>query len=193
MLRLLSKLIFKIAGWQMGPYMPADITKSVMLAAPHTSNWDLLFARCAFFIMEIPLRFTIKKEWMKFPFGLFMGPLGAIPVDRNPKGGGSLKKRNMVDVMADLFDDYEKVTILVTPEGTRSKTSRWKTGFYHTALKAGVPISLGYLDYDKKEAGIGKVVYPTGNFEKDMAEINEFYLTKKPKFPEKFSIHVGKS
>ncbi len=189
MMKVLSKLAFWLFGWHINNQIPKDVTHFVMIAAPHTSNWDLFFARAAFYIMGIPLKFTIKKEWVKFPLNLIMKPLGAIPIDRKPKNGG-LKKRSMVHVMSDLFKEYEdSLVILVTPEGTRSLAPKWKTGFYRIAVEANVPIALGYLDYPIKEAGIGELIYTTGDFKKDMQRINDFYSKKTAKFPEKFSVH----
>ncbi|MEM1135861.1 MAG: 1-acyl-sn-glycerol-3-phosphate acyltransferase [Bacteroidota bacterium] len=187
-MKLLSKITFWLFGWRVNNKIPKEVKHFVMIAAPHTSNWDLLFARGAFYIMDIPLRFTIKKEWVRFPLNLIMNPLGAIPIDRTPKNRG-LKKRSMVNVMAELFKKYDELAILITPEGTRAKMTKWKTGFYRIAEEAGVPIALGYLDYPTKEAGIGKLIYTTGDFKKDMEAINAFYIEKTAKFPEKFSLH----
>ncbi|MBT30298.1 MAG: acyltransferase [Thalassobius sp.] len=187
-MKLLSKLVFRITGWKVDNRVPREVKQFVMIAAPHTSNWDLIFARGAFFIMGIPLKFTIKKEWVQFPLSLFMKPLGAIPIDRKPKQAG-LKKRSMVHVMAELFKIHDDLVILVTPEGTRQKASKWKLGFYRIAEEAGVPIAFGYLDYSQKIAGIGGILETTGDIKKDMQVINEFYSQKTPKFPEKFSVH----
>ncbi|MDW7694151.1 1-acyl-sn-glycerol-3-phosphate acyltransferase [Flammeovirgaceae bacterium SG7u.111] len=188
MLKFLSKIGFWIFGWKLGKYDFESVNRCVMIAAPHTSNWDLYFARCAFFLMGIPLRFTIKKEWFKFPANLLIGPLGGIAIDRSPKPGLT-RKRSMVDAMADLFEENEELSVMVTPEGTRSKVTRWRSGFYNVAVKAGVPIGLGYLDYKNKVAGVGKMVYPTGDFKADMKIINDFYKDIEGKHPEKFSLH----
>ena len=119
---------------------------------------------------------------MFFPLNLLLKSMGAIPIDRTPKKG--LKKRSMVDAMVELFDTRDQLVILVTPEGTRSYSKRWKTGFYHVAHQAGVPIVLGYLDYKKKHAGVGPMVYPTGNTEQDINEIKDFYRDKTARYPE---------
>ena len=163
-----------------------DLNRCVMTAAPHTTNWDLVYCLAAFDMMQIPVKFTIKKEWFKFPLNLAIGPMGGIPIDRSPKSGG-LKKRSMVDAMADLFEQREELCVLVTPEGTRKKRDKWRTGFYHTALKANVPIAIGYLDYAKREAGIADVFYPTGDINEDMKRLNRGYVGKTPKHPELFS------
>lgn len=183
MIKQIAKLAFKITGWKQVGTFPKELKKAVMIAAPHTSNWDLFYARAAFFIMDIPVRFTIKKESMVGPLGLLLKWLGAIPIDRNRKIGSLNKKNNLVNAMIDLFDRDELV-ILITPEGTRNYAPKWKSGFYHVALGANVPIVLGYLDYKEKHAGVGPIIYPTGNYEEDLEKILAFYRTKTGKHPE---------
>ncbi len=150
-----------------------------MVAAPHTSNWDFLYARTAFFLMGIPVRFTIKKEMFFFPLGILLKKLGGLPINRQKVKGG------MVMQMIELFNQRDQLVILVTPEGTRSYAREWKKGFYHLAVGAGVPIVLGYLDYAKKEAGIGPIIEPSGDYESDLKTIKAFYATVTPKYPEK--------
>lgn len=176
-MKILSKFFFWITGWKVIGAVPKELKKLVMIAAPHTSNWDLLYARAAFYIMGIPVRYTVKKELFFFPLGNILRGVGGIPIDRKTKG-------NMVDKMATLFNEREELTILITPEGTRSYAPEWKKGFYYIALAANVPISLGYLDYEKKHAGVGPLIYPTGNYEKDLDKIQSFYRDITAKFPE---------
>lgn len=180
------KFLYWLSGWKMNNQMPKNIRKCVMLAIPHTSNWDIYYARMAFVLMGIPVKFTIKKEWMRFPFNILMNALGAIGIDRSPKKQGE-ERKSMVEAMVDLFAVEDELVILVTPEGTRSKATKWKSGFYYVALNAKVPIALGYLDYKKKEAGVGKVIYPSGDYIKDMKEIMDFYKNITAKYPEKYS------
>ncbi|MCC5945650.1 MAG: 1-acyl-sn-glycerol-3-phosphate acyltransferase, partial [Bernardetiaceae bacterium] len=120
-------------------------------------------------------------------FGRLLRKVGAIGIDRTPKKEGE-PRQSMVEAMAELFKQQDKLCIVVTPEGTRSKQEKWRTGFYHVAKMANVPIALGYMDYAKKEAGIQVVVYPTDDMHADMKKIMEFYQTINGKFPEKFSI-----
>ncbi|MEZ4886632.1 MAG: 1-acyl-sn-glycerol-3-phosphate acyltransferase [Chitinophagales bacterium] len=183
------RLVFRLFGWKVDPNLPEGAHNSVMLAAPHTSNWDFPFTIAAFDILNVAVRFTVKKELNFFPLGWILNSLGAIWVDRSPKKEGE-KRRSMVDVMTELFEDRDKLVVLVTPEGTRSKQTMWKTGFYHVAMNANVPIALGYIDFKTKIAGVGKVIYPSGNMEKDMREIMEFYNTINPKIPANFSVDV---
>jgi len=175
--KFLSKIILKLFGWHVAGSIPREVKKCIMIAAPHTSNWDLLFARCAFYIMGIDLRFTIKKESMVGPLGSLLNSMGALPVDRS-------KNNSLVEAMVDIFNQNEKMVIMITPEGTRKYQPRWRKGFYYAAVGAKVPIVLGYLDYPKKEAGVGPVVYPTGDVEADIERIKAFYRTKKGKYPE---------
>lgn len=188
MMYFFSTLFMKIMGWKMNlnGLNPKNFNRAVMLAVPHTSNWDLPLARAAFYLMGIPVRFTVKKEWMKFPFNLLVGPLGGIAIDRSPRKEGE-ERRSMTDAMIDLFNERKELVVLVTPEGTRSYNDRWKTGFYYVALGAKVPIALGYLDYAKKEAGVGLVFQPTGDMEADMQRIMDFYRDIKGKYPAKFT------
>ncbi|WKN31339.1 1-acyl-sn-glycerol-3-phosphate acyltransferase [Porifericola rhodea] len=181
MLRIIALIIFKITGWKAKSYIPKDIKKAVMVAGPHTSNWDFVYARAALYILRVPVKFTIKKEWVRFPLSLILNPLGAIPINRNPKG---ISRTSTVDKMVQLFDERDHLIILVTPEGTRKYAKKWKSGFYFTAQRANVPIVIGYLDYKEKEAGIGAVFQPTGDKEKDIEEIKKFYRTKTAKYPE---------
>lgn len=141
----------------------------------------------AFLAMKIPMRFTIKKEWTRFPVGLVIKPLGAIGIDRSPKKPGE-KRKSVVEAMIDIFKDRERIAVVVTPEGTRRLAPEWKRGFYYTALGAKVPITFGYLDYKNKKAGVGGPLFPTGDVAKDFQVINDFYRNIHPKFPENWSL-----
>lgn len=181
MLKWLSLLIFKLHGWKIDPKLPPNLKHCVMLAAPHTSNWDMFYMIAGFAKLHIDIKFTIKKEWTRFPFNLFFGSI-TIPIDRKKTG-----KTGKFDEMVRLFNQYPEIVLIITPEGTRKKVTTWKTGFYAMATEAGVPIGLGYVDYKTKTAGVGKLLYPSGNLEADMQEIMAFYQTITPKFPELFS------
>ncbi|WP_375437775.1 1-acyl-sn-glycerol-3-phosphate acyltransferase [uncultured Hymenobacter sp.] len=173
-----SKAIFRVAGWKLNGVVPPNIRKSMMIAAPHTSNWDFIMARAAFFLMDEDVKLTIKKEWTTIPvLGGLVRSLGGLAVDRS-------KNNSLVDGMVQLFDERDELVILITPEGTRAYQPRWRKGFYFAALGAGVPILLGFLDYKKKEAGVGPAIYPTGDYEADLEKIKAFYRTKSGRFPE---------
>lgn len=187
MINAIFRLIFKVQGRKLDKNIPKEAQRCVIIAAPHTSNWDLVYARAAFDWLKIPLRFTIKKEWIRFPLNLVLVPMGALGIDRSPKKPGE-PRPSMVDAMADLFNQHQSLAMMVTPEGTRKKNPHWKTGFYHVALKAKVPIVCGYLDYKTKTAGMGLVVYPTGDIKSDLKKIMLFYEKINAKYPENFSI-----
>ena len=187
MFEKLAEQSLKMMGWEIDNHWPLDLDQCVMIAAPHTSNWDALYARLALKALGVNVRLTIKDSYMKLPFGPFVRAMGGIGIDRTPKNAGE-PRLSMVQVMTDLFKQHPKLVMLVTPEATRAKQEEWKTGFYHVAISAGVPIALAYMDYAKKKTGVGKIVYPTGDYEKDMAEIMDFYAQISAKFPEKFSV-----
>lgn len=183
----LAEQTLGLMGWKIDNHWPLDLDQCVMIAAPHTSNWDALYARLALKALGVNVKLTIKDSYMKFPLGPFVRALGGIGIDRGPKVEGQ-ERPSMVQVMSDLFKEHPKLVMLVTPEATRAKREQWKTGFYHVAVTAGVPIALAYMDYAKKKTGVGKIVYPSGDMQKDMAEIMAFYAQIDAKFPEQFSV-----
>ncbi|MEQ8926627.1 MAG: 1-acyl-sn-glycerol-3-phosphate acyltransferase [Fulvivirga sp.] len=167
---------------------PSEAHSCVMLAAPHTSNWDFVYAMVALKKLGLKPRFTIKKEFNKPLIGAWIHSLGALWIDRSPKIPGQ-KRRSMIEVMVELINQSkEPLTVLVTPEGTRSKTEEWKTGFYYTALEAQVPICMAFMDYKKRLTGVGQCFMPSGDINADMKIIMDFYKDKSPKFPENFSV-----
>lgn len=193
MFKKLCKWWFLRQGWTTESVLTEqdktdNLHKYVLIAAPHTSNWDFIYGMGAKEILDIPVRFTIKKEWMKFPFGGFMSSLGALPIDRTPKAG-SKKRISMVDVMANLLTDSKQdLFMVVTPEATRSRRDKWKAGYYHTAKQAGVPLALAHLDYGNKSCGIGAVIHLTDDMEADMRKVMAFYQNITAKVPENFSV-----
>jgi len=185
--RILGKCIIRIFGWNVDQKLKEDFRRCVVVAAPHTSNFDFVIARAVFEEMKIPVRFTIKQEWTKGILGWLLIELGAIGIDRRPKDKQS-QPVSYVDAMANLFETNKELAVLITPEGSRSRQVNWKTGFYYVAKLAGVPIGLGYLDYKSKTAGIGMVIWPGDDMAADMKKIMAFYQDKYPKYPAKFSL-----
>lgn len=175
-------LFFKISGWKFDSSIPLKkIPKCVLVAAPHTSNWDFFYAIFAFWYIKIPIRFIIKDSYTKPWFGFFFKWLGAIGVDRS-------RHQNMVNYAAELLTNSNRLYLLNTPEGTRSRVEKWKTGFYYIAQKADVPILLGYCDYSKKNAGIGKVIeIKNKTMEEVLDEIQDFFKNIKGKYPENYN------
>ncbi len=186
-MKKIAQFLLSLSGWRISHDIPPEKERCVMIAAPHTSNWDIWYARLAFFIMEVPVKFTIKQQWTRFPFGLFFKPLGAIGIDRRPRKDSG-ERPSYVKLMVEIFERYERIAVMVTPEGTRSPRKKWKTGFYYVALEAGVPICLGYLDYANKIAGVGPVIHPSGDIQADMHRIMAFYDGIEGKYPEKFEL-----
>ena len=168
-------------GWKMAGTFPFEYGKAILLEAPHTSGWDFLIGWAGLSALGIRVRFLIKKEMFVFPLGPLIRAMGAIPVDRG-------KRNNMVDYVSELFGQYDSFYMVITPEGTRKYSRHWKKGFYHISLKAGVPVVLCYLDYGKKEGGIGPVIWPSGDYEVDFKAIEDFYRGRKAKFPENFNL-----
>jgi 1-acyl-sn-glycerol-3-phosphate acyltransferase len=181
MLKLFARLMLKLMGWKIKGVIPPGTKKCVIAVAPHTSYWDFVIGRLAYWVMGIKASFLIKKEVFKFPFKRLLLHMGGIPVDRG-------RSSKMVDQVSERFRKSESLYIVITPEGTRKPVKQWKKGFYYIAYKAGVPIALGYLDYAKKEGGVGKVIIPDGDIEKQMQEIKDFYKGMTPKHPERFRI-----
>jgi len=189
--RLASEALFAHEGWILkGAKLVAGHRRCVVTAAPHTSNWDILYALATFELLDLPVRFTIKQEWMRFPWKLALGPLGGISIDRSPRddGHGGHVRPSMVEAMVRLFAETQgDLAVMVTPEGSRSRRREWKTGFWHVARQANVPILLGYLDYARREAGVGQVLFPT-DFEADMRTMMAFYRDVTGCHPERFEL-----
>ena len=183
------KLLFKLGRWKITHRLSDEIKKCVIVVAPHTSNWDFVYGMGALKYMKLHPRFAIKKEWMCFPFKRLMNSFGALPIDRSPKKSLG-EKKGTVDAMADLFEHQQELRLIITPEGTRSRVEKWKTGFYYVALKANVPIALGFMNYEKRECGINKIIYPSGDFKTEMKQIMDFYKNMKGKNPENFTVDV---
>ena len=158
--------------------MPANHPKCVVIAAPHTSNWDLPNTLMAGFALRMNLYWMGKSSIFNPPFGGFMRWLGGIAVNRE-------KSTNLVAASIEAIRAAQgRLQLVVPPEGTRSKVRYWKTGFYYIAVGAGVPIVLSYMDYARKVSGIGPVFYPTGDIDRDMATIKAFYAPFKGKNPD---------
>ncbi|MGE0102204.1 MAG: lysophospholipid acyltransferase family protein [Blastocatellales bacterium] len=166
-MRALSLLISRLAGWEIVGPLP-EARKYVLIAAPHTSNWDFPVMLMAAFGLRVKAYWIGKNSLFKAPHGRFFRWLGGIPVDRS----GS---QNMVSQTTEIFSQRDELLLAIAPEGTRSKVSAWKTGFYYIALGAGVPIVFGFIDYGRKRTGIGPSLMPTGDIDADMKIIRAFY------------------
>lgn len=178
-LRVIALILLKIFGWKTTGELPRE-TKYVIVFAPHTSNWDVFYGMILAFAMKLDAHYIAKKELFRGIFSPLMKWSGGIPVDRSLSG-------HIVEQMVSIFKGREKFAIAVAPEGTRHRKDCWKSGFYHIALNAHVPIILAFIDYASKTGGAGPLIYPTGDLEKDMNMIRNFYRTVKGKHPENTS------
>lgn len=171
LLRLIAILILKLIGWKaIGKEIKNP--RFVLIGAPHTSNWDFPIMLLIVLKLRLSVYWMGKHTLFSFPFGSLMRWLGGIPINRS-------KSHNVVNEIVTQFEQHENLIILIPPEGTRRKVKEWKTGFYHIANNAEVPILLGYIDGAKKEAGIADFFHPGGDVEFDMKEIRAFYANKK--------------
>ena len=180
MKKLLSKLFLRIMGWKLVGEVPKEVKKAVLVCAPHTSNWDFPLALASFAIADLKVNYFIKKSWFFFPMNLFFKATGGVPVDRS-------KNHGLVDSMTLLLKDSDEMIVVVPAEGTRSWVPKWKTGFYHIAKAAQVPLILGFVDFKKNELGFGPLFNISGDFEQDMTRIQDFFKEKSAKFPEKYN------
>ena len=174
---MLSKFILRMFGWMVEKDLPQN-KKYVVIVAPHTSNWDFPIGTLGMLVMRLRFRWIGKHTVFRGPVGMFLKWIGGIPIDRSVKS-------SLIKQMVELFNKQENMILAITPEGTRSKTSYWKTGFYYIALNAKVPIVFGYIDYKEKKLGIANSFFPTGNIENDMEIIRKFYKGKTGRHPEK--------
>ena len=176
--RWISVAMLRLLGWRIEGQAPSE-QKYVLIAAPHTSNWDFPYTLMVCFALRLRVYWMGKASLFPPVFGQVMHWLGGIAVNRSRSG-------NLVQSTVDAFNANQRLTVIVPPEGTRGKVTHWKTGFYYIALGAGVPIALGYLDFSLKTAGIGKMFMPTGDLLADMEEIKKFYSGIHGKNPQQF-------
>lgn len=176
--RAISEVFLRVTGWEIEGERP-EADHFVLIAAPHTSNWDLAY------LLALALRFGVRPRWMgkhtlfRGPMGPVMRAVGGIPIRRHVR-------ENVVQQMALAFTEHETLCLTVPPEGTRGWTPFWKSGFYHIARTAHVPIVLGYLDYARKRGGFGPAFHPTGDLKADMDLVRAFYADKVGRYPECF-------
>lgn len=181
-MKWICRLYLRLIGWRTSSVLNPEVKKCVLVAAPHTSNWDYPIALATLYANGVKVRFLAKNSLFNFPLGILMRATGGIPVDRS-------KHNNLVESMVAMFAENDKLILMIPAEGTRSLVKEWKSGFYHTAMGANVPIVLGYLDYGKKIAGFGDLFYPTGDYTNDLIEIQNFYRKFTAKHPKKSSLN----
>ncbi len=175
--------LLKWSGWKVSVTAPRR-DKCVICVAPHTSNWDFILGLAAYRSMGRKANFLMKEFWFFFPLKYILRAFGGIPVPAK-KNGSSLTEK-----IVDLFRKSKYVNLAVTPEGTRSRKEKWRTGFLYISYEAQVPIQLGIIDYAKKEIRINEEFYPSSDIEKDMKYVKKFYANSAnaARYPEKFTI-----
>ncbi|MGE0784810.1 MAG: lysophospholipid acyltransferase family protein [Sandaracinaceae bacterium] len=176
--RIIGRGYLRLTGWKEEGTRPSP-PAFVLIAAPHTSNWDFPLTIALSFVYDVPIRWAGKHTLFKFPYGWFMKRLGGIPIVRHERGG-------RVQKLADLFKEHPNLVLTLPAEGSRSRKDYWKSGFYHIAVAADVPVVCGYLDYERKRGGFGLVLEPSGDLKADMDKVRAFYADKVGLYPEKF-------
>lgn len=176
---LVGRAWLRAFGWRLETE-EAPHDKFILIAAPHTSGWDLPFMLATSYSMRIPISWIGKQELFKPPLGWLLHALGGIPVDRSAR-------KNVVGWAVEQISKADRLVLAVPAEGTRARVQYWKSGFYHMALGAKVPIGLGYLDFERKVCGIRGFVTPTGDVRADMDEIRALYRGVTAKFPEHYA------
>lgn len=175
----LARLILKMGGWKdtIGA-PPKDIKKAVIIAAPHTSNWDFVYMICFAKVFGLKLNWMGKHTLFSPPLGWLMRLLGGVPIDRRKPGG-------MVAQMAEQFQNREVFMLAIPPEGTRKYVDKWKSGFYVIAKEANVPILPSVLDFGTREGGFAPPLYPSDDVKADMDVLREVYKGRVGLYPEK--------
>jgi len=163
----LGAALLRALGWRMRLAQPVP-GRCVIVVYPHTSNWDFVIGLAAKWYFGLHFRFLAKDSIFRWPFGFFLRRWGGMPIDRRSPHG-------VIGGLAQRFADEADCKLVITPEGTRSRTDAWKSGFYHLARAANVPVGLGFIDYGRRECGIGGYIDLTGDVEADMARIAAFY------------------
>jgi len=172
--------ILNSLGWTIQAELP-DIKKYVAIAAPHTSNWDFPLGIIAAKAMGLKVHWLGKHTLFRWPFGWFFRAIGGTPVNRE-------HGQDYIRQMTELFEHSEYFVLALAPEGTRSKLDHWKTGFHYIARAANVPILLAYMDFGRKQVGVGELFYPGDDIEADFVRIRQFYERKTGKNPENTSL-----
>lgn len=162
-------------GWRAEAAGPIP-RKCVLIAAPHTSNWDFLYFVGLTHDLGIKAHFMAKRELFAWPMNGFLHDIGGIPIDRSSGG-------NYVQAMVDEFNRRDDFILTIAPEGTRGQVRQWRTGFYHIARGAGVPLVCGLMDYARKVGGLGPALMPSGDYVRDMAEVERYYRSVTPRHP----------
>ncbi len=165
-------------GWKLNGSFPYELKKFIIIVAPHTSSWDFVIGVLGRSVGKIDnVRYLGKKELFRFPYGWFFRWLGGYPVARQ-------QSSNMVDTVVAIFDAHDEFRLALAPEGTRKKVTKFRSGFYHIARNARVPIVMVGFDFEEGEIKISNAFYTTENSEMDMEQIMDFFRGIRGKNPE---------
>ena len=175
MKRILAIMIFRLIGWKVIG-LSVFPKRCLVICAPHTSNWDFFFAKCYGYILGISPGYLAKSELFLPILGKILKWNGAIPIYRS-------SSNNMVTQIVEMYNQRNNLIIGLSPEGTRSRVDRWKTGFYHIAHQADIPILFLKIDYKYKEIGVFNQLIPTGNYKKDILFIEKEFASVHAKKP----------
>lgn len=173
----LARRLLGLFGWR-ALLTPPPADKVVAVVYPHTSNWDFPIGILWAWASGVPVKFVAKHSLFRPPLGAVLRAWGGVPVDRRRAGG------NFVQAVVELIRAAPEIMLVVAPEGSRRRGDHWKSGFYHMALRAGVPIGLAYFDWSRREVGMTAYLVPSGNMEADFEKMRLFYAGKRGRRPE---------
>ena len=173
--RGVGRLYLRLIAWRLEGRFP-DVSKAVVIAAPHTSNWDMPLMLAIAWVLDIHPAWLGKRELFRWPFGWVMRRLGGVPVDRTTS-------QNLVQEAVARFESVDRLHLVIPPSGTRNRAKHWRSGFYHIARGARVPIVCAFLDYRRRVGGIGPVLWASGDVAGDMRQLRAFYDGITGKFP----------
>jgi len=173
------RFVLRVFGWKVIGIFPDEIKKAVIIAAPHTSNWDFVFGWMAYKSLGVNAKYLMKKEMFFFPLGSLLRKMGAISVDRRPGN-------NVVEEIVNAIKSEDSFLLTITPEGTRSKVELWKDGFYRICNQANIPLFLAKIDFEKKEIGLLKEFKISSDYDSDIIKIMENYWASMARHPNQF-------
>lgn len=178
----LAGRILRLLGWTVHLSVP-DYPKCLICVAPHTSNLDFIIGELAYASVGRKAGFLMKESWFFWPLGCLFRAIGGVPVPRGRKRGS----KALTETLVERFRSSDRLALAITPEGTRSRTATWHTGFLHIAREAGIPIVLGAIDYRTRDIYLERTFTPTGDVEADMRAVKDYYRPFTGKYPDKFT------
>lgn len=174
-----ARALLRWSGWRLVGNAPS-VTRCLIIFAPHTSNWDFPLLLCVRFAFGRPVAYLAKDTLFRFPIAGVLRWTGAVPVERT-------ERHSLVQTLTRAFRERSELWLAMSPEGTRARTDHWKSGFYHVAREARVPLLLAFIDAEKRECGLGELIELSGDIEADLARLRAFYSKKTGIRPERAS------